>query len=164
MEARSGVTKISCQSPSCQQAAEGPRLGRGLVVSPSAVGVAALSHDLVLSLAREACRAASEGDPGRLTETLGALLAALELHLRAEAPLLTRLTPPEERMLRRGQARVLRSVGELLDASDSCGGSSQECSALLGELRALLGLQTDDEELALGGAFPGTPLHRRYAT
>lgn len=113
-------------------------------------------HDGLLTLARKAHAAAGDADIVRLAEDLDTLLHALAHHLDHELPMLSRLPPPEERLLRRGQARLSAAVRALLrDAEGGCTGPQRRCTARLEELVALLTLQSRDERLALHGAGDG---------
>ena len=112
-----------------------------------------LGHDKLLTMARKAHAAASDGDVERLAEGVGALLRAFSEHLDDELPELGTLPPAESRILRRGQARVGAAAQALLDEAEAgCEAASARCADLAEELLALLTLQARDERLVLHGA------------
>ncbi|MDA8357808.1 MAG: hypothetical protein M0Z95_16310 [Actinomycetota bacterium] len=119
-----------------------------------------LEHDGLLTLARRVHAAARDADTVRLIEDLGAFVHALAHHLDREVSTLTRLSPADARLVRRGQARVSAAARELLrDADGGCTGPGRRCAARAEELLALLTIQTLDER-ALHGAASGTPSPR----
>ena len=112
-----------------------------------------LGHDGLLTLARKAHAAAGDAGTARLADDLGTFVHALAYHLDHELPTLSRLPPPEARLLRRGQARVSAAARALLrDAEEGCAGPGRRCAARAEELLALLTLQARDERLVLHGA------------
>lgn len=120
-----------------------------------------LDHNGLLTLARKVHAAADDADPARLSEDLGAFVHALAHHLDREAPTLTRLPPPDARLVRRGQARVSAAARALLrDAEGGCAGPGRRCAARAEELLALLTIQTLDERVALHGVASGASNRR----
>lgn len=129
------------------------RVGLTRLDQRGGVTMAYLDHDSLLALARKAHAAASDADPVRLTEDLDVLVHALVHHLLRERVALTRLPPPDARLVRRGQARIVAAARAILqEAQRGCAGPVGRCTARAEELLALLTLQVRDERLALHGA------------
>lgn len=119
----------------------------------SGVTMGPFDHNRLLTLAQKAHAAAGDADAVRLTEDLDTFVHALAHHLDREIPTLTRLSPADARLVRRGQARVSAIARALLrDAEGGCAGPGRRCAARAEELLALLTIQAHDERIALYGA------------
>lgn len=107
-------------------------------------------HERLLTLARRINAAAGDGDVERLRRAVTEFADALADHLQTERPRMASVTPAEERILRRGQARLWSSTSELLhDARGSCEGRRGACASHAEELLAQLTMQAHDEARSL---------------
>lgn len=117
--------------------------------APQPDWVSSLDHQGLLTLARKVQAAAEDCDCGHLGAAAKDFAEALGAHLRTEAFTTTEITPGEERILRRGQARLWVATSDLLAEADrGCPDSSRYCNSIAGELLALLELQARDERRA----------------
>jgi len=108
-----------------------------------------LRHQGLLSLADEVYDAADDGDPQRLEQAAEHFLDALSTHVGEESTAMNRLTPPEARILRRSQARLLTLAAQLyVNAAHGCPRDLLGCANRAEELHALLVLYARDERLA----------------
>lgn len=105
-----------------------------------------LDHDALLTLARKTEAAAHDGDRDRLETAALHLFEALLDHVGAERLDLLHLSPGKDRLLLRGQQRVIDLLVELAVAAQSPGPC--DCDNLARQLSAQLSLQADDERLA----------------
>lgn len=106
-------------------------------------------HESLLTLARKVHAAADDGDRDHLEKAARQFVEALASHLDEERMDLQRLSPPDDRILRRGQARVVTAASSLVqDAARGCSETSGACSARAEQLLALLVLQARDERMA----------------
>jgi hypothetical protein len=113
--------------------------------------MAALKHAELLTLARKVHAAALDRDPRRLERAARRFAAALAEHLQEEAVSLNHLSPPQARMVDRGQKRIQVRVQALIeDASTHCTSGGGRCSINAEELLALVVLQARDERRLLG--------------
>ncbi|MEO6987338.1 MAG: hypothetical protein ABI239_01675 [Aquihabitans sp.] len=103
-------------------------------------------HSQLLTLARKAEAAASDGDPERLENTALTLFEALIAHVDQERSDLAQLAPAQRRLLVRGQQRVVDLLVELAIEAQAPGPC--QCTRLSRELSARLSLQADDERRA----------------
>ncbi|MGH9080645.1 MAG: hypothetical protein ACRDYE_11345 [Acidimicrobiales bacterium] len=109
-----------------------------------------LRHEALLTLVRKIQAAADDGDAPRLEQTAELLLDVLTTHIGDEAGAMTKLSPSEARILRRGKLRLLAQANQLIRAAaDGCSESSGRCVDLTEEMLALLTLQARDERFAL---------------
>jgi len=109
-----------------------------------------LHHEALLTVARKIQAAADDGDVQRLEQAAEFFLDALATHVDDEAGAMTKLSPAEARILRRGQVRPLAFATELIrEASHGCSESPRHCVNRTEEVLALLTLQAKDERLAL---------------
>jgi len=109
-----------------------------------------LHHEDLLTVARKIEAAAADGDVQRLEQAAGLFLDALTTHVGDEAGAMARLSPAEERILRRGQVRLLAFANDLItEATHGCSKSPRRCVNRAEEVLALLRLQAGDERLAL---------------
>jgi hypothetical protein len=107
-------------------------------------------HDGLLTLALKVHAAAVDGEPERLERAARRFSNALADHLDQEALLLSRLAPPEARILRRGQDRLATTARFLIgQATGNCQHDAVHCSTRTEELVALLVLQARDERCEL---------------
>ena len=106
-----------------------------------------LSHEALLTLARKTEAAARDGDRDRLEASALHLFEALVDHLGAERPTLSELSPGENRLLQRGQQRVIDMLVDLAVVAQTPGPC--RCQALAEQLLALLTLQAEDEHHSL---------------
>lgn len=109
-----------------------------------------LHHEALLTLVRKIQAAADDGDAQRLEQAAELFLDALTTHVGDEAGAMSKLFPAEERILRRGQVRLLALTTELIrEAADGCSESPERCVNRAEEVLALLTLQARDERFAL---------------
>ena len=108
--------------------------------------MAALNHAELLTLVRKVHATALDRDPRRLEQAARRFAAALADHLEEEAASLNHLSPPQARIVSRGQRRIQTRVQALIeDASTQCGSGGGRCSTNAEELLALVVLQARDE-------------------
>ena len=109
----------------------------------------ALRHEGLLTLARKVQAAAEDGDIRRLEQAASYLLDELTIHVLDERTALVALTPNKERMLARGQARLVSDAAALAEGiSACCAGQTEQCVDRAEELVARLYLQARDERFA----------------
>lgn len=109
-----------------------------------------LLHEALLTLARKVHAAALDDDPQRLQQAALHLIDTLVVHVSDEAHAMSRLSPPQARILGRGQQRLLTAATELVDeAVGGCTYPPEWCRNRTEELLALLALQARDERVAL---------------
>lgn len=109
-----------------------------------------LHHEALLTVARKIQAAADDGDVQRLEQAADLFVDALATHVDDEAGAMTKLSPAEARILRRGQVRLLAFATELIrEATHGCSESPRRCVNRTEEVLALLTLQAKDERLAL---------------
>lgn len=109
--------------------------------------MAALNHAELLTLVRKVHAAAVDRDPRRLEQAARRFAAALAEHLEEEAASLHYLSPPQARIVNRGQRRIETKVQALIeDASTHCTSGGRRCSINTEELLALVVLQARDEQ------------------
>lgn len=107
---------------------------------------ASYNHNQLLTLARKAEAAATDGDPERLESAALTMLEALIAHVDLERSELARLAPAQRRLLIRGQQRVVDLLVDLAIEAQEPGPC--QCNQLTRELSARLSLQAEDERRA----------------
>ncbi|HTJ75487.1 MAG TPA: hypothetical protein VL337_08985 [Acidimicrobiales bacterium] len=111
-----------------------------------------LDHEALLTLARKAEAAATDGDRDRLRAAAQRLSVALVDHVRAERSCLENLPATDGRLLERGQERVF---GLLTDLMNEAGRSGEcRCVRLARRLSAQLSVQANQERAAGVGPQP----------
>lgn len=106
------------------------------------------THEHLLTLAHKVKAAVEDRDVQRLRPAAWRFFDGLVEHLDGEAPVLLRSAPPEARLLRRGQVRLVGTASDLLRNTES---SAEECDCeeLANLLIAELSLQAADERRCL---------------
>lgn len=103
-------------------------------------------HNRLLTLARKAEAAATDGDPERLENAALTLFEAFVAHVELERTELAQLAPAQRRLLVRGQQRMVDLLVDLAIEAQTPGPC--RCPDLAHELSARLALQADDERRA----------------
>ena len=103
-------------------------------------------HNQLLTLARKAEAAATDGDPERLENAALTLFEALINHVDLERSDLAQLAPAQRRLLVRGQQRMVDLLVDLAVEAQVPGPC--RCHQLTRELSARLSLQAEDERRA----------------
>lgn len=107
---------------------------------------ASYDHNQLLTLARKAEAAATDGDPVRLENAALTLFEALIVHVDLERSELAQLAPAQRRLLVRGQQRVVDLLVDLAIEAQAPGPC--RCHDLTRELSARISIQADDERRA----------------
>ena len=107
-------------------------------------------HEALLNVARRVYSAATAGDPRRLERAALRLLEAVELHVRGEDAVITRIPPHRARPLRCNEQRILALATALVrQAKAGCVQPHQDCRERAEELLARCFVQARDEQSAL---------------
>lgn len=120
-----------------------------------------IAHPDLLTRANKVSAAAVDHDVDRLDREVMQLVDAFVHHTKVEDGLLRDLPSFTQRLVRRGQDRVLHELTALA-VEASTAGSECDCARLGSELATLLTLQADAEHRAfaregLPGDFPTSP-------
>lgn len=124
----------------------GPPTARAGHLSSRPVPVPLLGHQGLLTLARKVHAAATDGDPERLNTAACEFADALGAHLRNETFTRAHVAPSEERILRRGQARLWAVAHDLVaEAEGGCPRPHRYCTSRAEDLLTLMTLQAHEE-------------------
>jgi hypothetical protein len=107
-----------------------------------------LTHEQLLTLARKVQAAAHDRDQHRLDAAYLRLLDALHTHLDAEHDALRCLSQDKQRVLARGQRRLMALLAKVSPQAQRQ--SPCSCAQIADELLARLALQASDERHLLG--------------